>query len=463
MNWKLSNMKTISKVLIIVLLGAVGMKIYAQQKLGSSIPTSPTSINDTTNKFMLLARVALRSVTDQSTISTGVGLQVYNTACTKGKDRVSPGFYTWDGNIWVRQSQIQDQSKSNIRCNSNENRNFQRNNKLIGILDSDDGNTCFGTNSLKNVTIGVANTALGYNALLGNLTGSQNTAVGYYALKDNSTGSQNVGVGQGVLFSNTGGSNNTAIGLNVLFGNTTGMNNTALGHAALTANSTGISNTAVGQAALQNSTGSNNTAIGGNADVDKAVGDNCIAIGFNATTGDNSDCVRIGNKMITSIGGQVAWSVYSDMRVVEITKDNVPGLDFIVKLKPVSYHFDSDAQDSIMGTKTDASQVKIDGSKRAEASLHSGFIAQDVEETLKMLGYKFDVVVKPQNSTDIYSLSYELLTVPLVKAVQEQQRNLKKQQVDIDMLQRLIQYQQQQIEELKKALEVLLKKNKMIN
>jgi len=446
--------------LVMVLFAAVTMRIYAQQQLENQLPITPTNI---TEKFMLLARVALTSTKDQSTISTGVGLQIYNSASTKGKNHVSPGFYTWDGSSWIRQPKIQQPSMSCFKPNKSENLTLKWDNKLVGVIVSDDGNTCYGTNSLKNVTIGAANTAFGNNALCGDLTGSQNTAVGYYALKDNTIGSQNVGVGQGVLFSNTSGSNNTAIGLNALFGNTVGINNTALGHAALTATTTGTGNTAVGHAALQNSTGSNNTAVGQRADAEKAIGDNCISIGFNATTGSNSGCVRIGNQTITSIGGQVAWSVHSDKRAVEITNDNVPGLDFIAKLKPVSYHFNLEAQDSIMDANVDTSALGVVCRNKAESLLHAGFLAQDVEEALKTLGYTFDIVVKPQNSRDIYSLSYELLTVPLVKAIQEQHKSLKKQQVDIEMLQRLMQYQQRQIEELKKALEALLKKNKMIN
>ena len=459
--------KNNKEFLVFVLFMAVTLRIYAQQQLEYQLPITPTNI---TEKYMLLARVALTSTKDQSTISTGVGLQIYNSASTKGKNCVSPGFYTWDGNSWIRQYEIHQRSRSCFKLTNNEyitnSENFisQRNNKLVGIIVGDDANTCYGTNSLKNVTIGAADTAFGNNALYGNLTGSQNTAVGYYALKDNIIGSQNVGVGQGVLFSNTLGSNNTAIGLNALFGNTAGINNTALGHATLTANSTGTGNTAVGQAALQNSTGSNNTVVGRCADSNKAVGDNCIAIGFNVTTGSNSDCVRIGNQTITSIGGQVAWSVHSDKRAIEITNDNVPGLDFIDKLKPVSYHFNLEAQDSITGANVDTSAIGVVSCKKAEALVHAGFLAQDVEEVLKNLGYTFDVVVKPQNSLDIYSLSYELLTVPLVKAVQEQHMNLKKQQVDIEMLQRLMRYQQRQIEELKKALAELLKNNdKLIN
>ena len=52
----------------------------------------------------------------------------------------------------------------------------------------------------------------------------------------------------------------------------------------------------------------------------------------------------------------------------------------------------------------------------------TGFIAQEVEKAADETGFNFDAVKRPQNDKDHYSLSYEEFVVPLVKAVQEQQR-----------------------------------------
>ena len=53
--------------------------------------------------------------------------------------------------------------------------------------------------------------------------------------------------------------------------------------------------------------------------------------------------VRIGNNTTTSIGGFTSWSNVSDKGLKKnINYINVPGLDFILKLKPVTYQLDQD-------------------------------------------------------------------------------------------------------------------------
>jgi len=51
--------------------------------------------------------------------------------------------------------------------------------------------------------------------------------------------------------------------------------------------------------------------------------------------------------------------------------------------------------------------------------LHTGFIAQEVEEAAKKVGFNFDGVDAPKNEHDLYGLRYAEFVVPLVKAVQE--------------------------------------------
>ena len=64
----------------------------------------------------------------------------------------------------------------------------------------------------------------------------------------------------------------------------------------------------------------------------------------------------------------------------------------------------------------------------------SGFLAQEVEQAAKETGYDFSGLHKPNNSKDLYALSYESFVVPLVKAVQEQQVIIINQQEQIDLL-----------------------------
>lgn len=62
--------------------------------------------------------------------------------------------------------------------------------------------------------------------------------------------------------------------------------------------------------------------------------------------------VRIGNASTTSIGGFTNWTNISNGRVKRNIQDNVPGLTFINKLKPVTYNLDLDAADKIMAVAT---------------------------------------------------------------------------------------------------------------
>lgn len=93
---------------------------------------------------------------------------------------------------------------------------------------------------------------------------------------------------------------------------------------------------------------------------------------------------------------------------------------------------------------------KIETERRAkkEAIKYTGFLAQDVEEAAKETGYEFSGIKKPQNDKDHYGIAYSEFVVPLVKAVQEQQK--------------MIQEQQKMIEELKKQVEDLKKQINLV-
>ena len=78
----------------------------------------------------------------------------------------------------------------------------------------------------------------------------------------------------------------------------------------------------------------------------------------------------------------------------------------------------------------------------ASSIRRSGFIAQEVEKVAKEIGYDFDGIHKPENDHDNYALAYSQFVVPLVKAVQEQQVEIEKQEaINKDL--------QQQVSELK--------------
>ena len=64
----------------------------------------------------------------------------------------------------------------------------------------------------------------------------------------------------------------------------------------------------------------------------------------------------------------------------------------------------------------------------------SGFIAQEVIEAANKAGYNFNGIHEPVNEGDNYSVAYSLFTVPLVKAVQEQQKQIEELKAEIKEL-----------------------------
>lgn len=233
--------------------------------------------------------------------------------------------------------------------------------------------------------------------------------------------------------------------------------NSAFGNFALGSNDIGYNNTAIGQFALAfNTEGTHCTAIGTNAGAYNYMNHNNVFVGFESglrSSGNNSIAIgmysqflasnqaRIGVTTTASIGGYQDWTNLSDGRYKINIKENVPGLNFILKLKPVTYTIDIKKLNSDLGY-TD-STFSMSDVKEAGDRIQTGFIAQDVEKIAKELGYTFSGVDAPQNENDHYGLRYAQFTVPLVKAVQEQQ-------LQIELL-------QNQIVELKKLLLELTK------
>ena len=144
--------------------------------------------------------------------------------------------------------------------------------------------------------------------------------------------------------------------------------------------------------------------------------------------------IRFGNGVVTSIGGYVGWTNLSDGRYKIAITENVKGLDFIMKLRPITYRLDMNKLASAL--KEDERRDKngivskvpteIDIQARNEKSqiVYTGFVAQEVEKAAKELGFNFSGIDAPKNENDFYGLRYAEFVVPLVKAVQEQQSKL---------------------------------------
>jgi len=296
-------------------------------------------------------------------------------------------------------------------------------------------NTALGYEALRSNTIGHSNIAIGYESLELNTAGAFNTSIGYDALENNTTGSSNIALGYQALESNTNGFRNTAIGYNAILSNTNGAYNTALGYEALQSLDghvtlqTAIFNTAVGYQASSNiTTGSYNTSIGYNSGPTLGALSNTTALGYGAVP-TTSNQVRLGNAPVSVIGGSANWSNLSDRRLKTNIKEDIAGLDFIKKLRPVSYNLDMDAIARF--EKTPDSLRLRDAEQLKAKEIQTGFIAQEVEAAAKEVDFDFHGIVKPYNSEGTYALRYAEFVVPLVKAMQEQQDIIEAQKEEL--------------------------------
>ena len=117
----------------------------------------------------------------------------------------------------------------------------------------------------------------------------------------------------------------------------------------------------------------------------------------------------IGNTSVTSIGGQVGWSTFSDKQLKKKVQNNAIGLDFINSLRTVNYEYITEGQTNIR---------------------YTGLIAQEVESVLDSMNLEFSAVVKPKNEKDFYSIRYSEFVIPLIKATQEQSETINRLEAD---------------------------------
>ena len=121
----------------------------------------------------------------------------------------------------------------------------------------------------------------------------------------------------------------------------------------------------------------------------------------------------------------MSWSTYSDARIKENIREDVPGLSFIEKLRPVTYNLNIHKQNEIVYPPSRRDTPDWEGKYDIEQIKMTGFIAQEVEQASHDSGYDFSGVQKPEDPNGLYSLRYSEFVVPLVKAVQELNAQLK--------------------------------------
>lgn len=314
------------------------------------------------------------------------------------------------------------------------------------------GNSAFGYEALRSTLNGIENTAIGYDALSSNTFGDDNIAVGYLTLTSSAGGSDlNLAIGSQALQNTSVGDQNIAVGYNALNTNSSGSYNVGIGHSAASSNTTGSYNTSVGYQALNlNTTGVNRVGVGRSSNSSGTNYDNSIGVG------DNADCTasnqaRIGDNAVTSIGGYAAWTNVSDARVKKDVVNTSIGLDFVMKLRPVTYQLDISDLDDFLEIQSGEHDPVTKDKSEAAAIVHSGFIAQEVEADAQLLGFDFDGVDKPKNKGDLYGLRYEEFTIPLVNSVKEQQQIIAANANEIEKLKSETQQLLIKLEELEKA------------
>jgi trimeric autotransporter adhesin len=327
---------------------------------------------------------------------------------------------------------------------------FKINNTYSGEINSN-GKTALGYGAAQGGA-GTYSTAIGYRALNANpgyenvaigaytlpsSSGGYNVAVGYAALELNTSGNSNTATGYGAMLTNSVGYNNCAYGFNTMRSNTYGNFNTAYGYQALFYTTGSQYNTAVGyNAGFQYDLGYNNTILGANCGGSFAGQYNMVAIGQGVVCPDNSTA-RIGNSATWSIGGYAGWSNFSDGRYKQDIKENVKGLDFIMKLRPITYRLNVNSLSQRLKENNGeewSAQMKAAMTDKEKMVL-TGFVAQEVEKAASDAGFEFSGVDKPRTENGLYALRYAEFVVPLVKAIQEQQTMIQELQNQVQTLQ----------------------------
>ena len=299
---------------------------------------------------------------------------------------------------------------------------------------------------------------MGYEALNDNTTASSGTAVGFLALSKVTEGNYNTAFGAQAGEALTTGSSNTALGYAALLRKTTGSQNVAVGPWSMQNGTTGDYNVAVGRYALKNATGNfnvgigstagqditsgaKNVVVGGDSDVSAAAAQNQIVIGSDVTgLGDNY--AVIGNASVTRLyaaqdGAAVLYAngtiQSSDRRVKKSVNSLAYGLNFIMKLRPVSYYklhprnYPQELKDKFYPNGKIRDVDAEDYNK-----LQVGFIAQEVKEVNDQMNAENNIVNVDDDG--FHRMDYEKIVVPLVKAVQEQQAQIVALQQQIDAL-----------------------------
>ena len=238
-----------------------------------------------------------------------------------------------------------------------------------------------------------------------------NTAFGWSSLTDTTTGCCNVAVGEGTGSNVTSGKENTFLGNRAGGGTIT----------------TGCRNTFVGFASGRNGTAtSNSVAIGYGAYTDNTDGNVELVIAHD-TQGCGSNTFTFGkssNKVHNNFATNASWTRNSDLRLKKNIKNSNLGLDFIDKLRPVTYNWKASNEID----KELTSEYNKENNKDTETTMN-GLIAQEVKQALLDSGVSEKEVknygVWTENKSGIQEISREMFVIPLINAIKELTKRIK--------------------------------------
>jgi len=226
-------------------------------------------------------------------------------------------------------------------------------------------NTAVGADTMNATAVGITyNTGIGYKNMPV-VTGSYNTSMGGEAFLVLAAGASNMAAGYHAGYAQTSASNNTLIGAEAAKAITTGGNNVAVGYQAGNTLVSGTGNVFLGYGAgaLMNAGSTSNVVIGLSAGPAAGAYSNTLYLDNSQTAtpliGGNfsTDIVYINhdpNQLVDLPGGVAglwvdgdayksaggsSWAVTSDQRLKERIADYDRGLEEILALRPVRFHY----------------------------------------------------------------------------------------------------------------------------
>ena len=176
---------------------------FSQVGVGTITPEGALDVSST-NDGLLIPRVALAATNTPTVTTPTVSELVYNTfTSTPGPNEVTPGFYYWNGTLWVR---VATGTNSDWSLTGNAGTTPATN--FLGTTDNID--VAFRRNNLAAGRIGATSTSFGLGALTSG-TATNSSAFGNNALALNTTGTGNAAFGTGALATNSTSANKAPI------------------------------------------------------------------------------------------------------------------------------------------------------------------------------------------------------------------------------------------------------------